>query len=81
MYKDKRAIEKFKNDMGFEDCLITKNEIEESGLVHKNITHKIEMECTNFKKDKYKCSTSINSDINKIIKSDCEKQDSQEDLI
>ena len=81
MDKDKHAIEKFKNDMGFEDCSITKNETEESGLVHKNIVHKIEMECTNSYKDKYICSTSINPNNDEIFKSNCEKQDSQEDEI
>jgi hypothetical protein len=79
MDKDERAIEKFKNDMGFEDCSTTKNETEESGLFHKNITHKIEMECSNFYEDKFKCSTSIKSDSDEILKSNCEKQDSQED--
>ncbi len=78
-YKGKPAIEKFKNDMGFEDCSITKNHIEESGFVHKNIIHKIEMECSNFYEDKFKCSTSIKSDNDEIIKSNCDKQDFQED--
>ena len=79
MNKYKHAIEKFRNDMGFEDCCITNNQTEESGLVHKNIIHKIEMECTNFYEDKFKCSASIRSDNDEIIKSDCEKQDSQEE--
>jgi hypothetical protein len=76
---DKRAIEKFKDDMGFEDCSITKNQTEESGLIHKNPVQKIELECTNVYEDKYKCSTSIKSDNDEIIKSDCEKQEPQQD--
>ena len=79
MDKDKRVIEKFKNDMGFEDCSITKDIKEESGLVHKNTTNKVEMECSNTYQDKFNCSTTIKSDSDEIIKSDCEKQDSQED--
>ncbi|MFX1337984.1 MAG: hypothetical protein ACFFDK_05205 [Promethearchaeota archaeon] len=81
MDKGKQVIEKFKNDMGFENCSITKIEEQESGLVHKNFIHKIEMECSNFYKDIYNCSTSIKSDNGEIIKSNCEKKHSPEDKI
>ena len=47
--------------------------------LYKKVIHKIEMECSNFYEDKFKCSASIKSDNEEIINSNCEKQDSQED--
>jgi hypothetical protein len=71
----KKSSEVFKLEMGFKSCDLNPSETNGDDLIFVRNMEKIEGNCDNTKGDNYHCTTYIDPNKNKIIKSDCNKKE------
>jgi len=73
MREDESLVKKFEKDMGFSSCSISEEEPTEDNEFLGRGKERIVFNCINYKNEDYKCKMVIESEQNKIIKSNCEE--------
>ncbi|NHJ26353.1 MAG: hypothetical protein EAX89_17370 [Candidatus Lokiarchaeota archaeon] len=75
MKNNKKHSEEFKLEMGFKSCDLNPSENSKEDLIFVRNMEKLEGNCNNLKDDTYRCTTYVDSNKNKIIKSECDKKE------